>query len=125
MDGAVVTGELHQISRVIGNLEAGVDGLRRTFEQHAHDDDRRHEENVTTLRSIARQVGELNECLTPLAKTVKEMEPVLTAIQTSRLKLAGAFGLLAVLATGFVWVLSKTISSIVPWLLSFVMTGKA
>ena len=37
-----MAGKLDEISRVIGQQEANLAGLNRTFDQHVIDDDRRH-----------------------------------------------------------------------------------
>jgi hypothetical protein len=82
--------KLSEISRVIGGLEKAVGGLEKTMTQHCIDDDRRHEENITALRTMS-------AILTPLAQTVADMKPIVQSYQASRLKMIGALGLAATL----------------------------
>lgn len=60
-----MSGELNEISRVIGGLEEGVRNLSRTFTQHCDDDDRRHTENLAALDKLNENISKLNRRLTP------------------------------------------------------------
>jgi hypothetical protein len=92
-----MAGKLDEISRVIGQQEANVAALTKTFDQHCTDDDRRHEENLTTLRAISSELKTLNEAVTPLARTVAVMKPIVDSYQITRWKMAGAFAVVSMI----------------------------
>lgn len=112
-----MTNQLDQVSLSIGELKQGQIELNRTFERHCVEDSDRHRKNLQALRENNKAIGELAEVLKPLAKTVAAMQPIVESMQTSRIKFAGAMGVVFVLM-GFVgWLIDKAISGGIEWFL--------
>ena len=108
-----MTGKLDEISAEIGALKAITATLTRLFERHCDDDDRRHDENLKTLREINESV----RALQPLAKTVALMEPIVRNYQISHLKLTGALGLAALILTTIGWLIEGLLGHAAGWLI--------
>lgn len=113
-------GKLDEISRVIGQQEANLAGLNRTFDQHCADDDRRHQENIDALRSINGHVAKLNETLAPLVKSVAFMRPIVEGYQVSRWKAAGALSLASAILVGLGWVVTSIAGEFVKWIVAHI-----
>lgn len=109
-------GRMDEISRSIGGLEEGVSGLRRTFDQHCQDDDKRHHENVSNLRELMEKMDELKEAVTPLVSTVAIMKPIVDGYQISRWKLAGVVSFVGILLTVFGWLISAGAAKMLHWI---------
>lgn len=90
-------GEVDQVSQQLGNLDGRFAGLQRSFDDHCAADDRRHSENIGTMREISASLTLLNQTMAPLVAAVAEMRPIVTELNASRLKQAGAIGLAVML----------------------------
>lgn len=84
-----MTGELHEISRVIGGLEQSSTRLTESFDKHCDDDERRHQENQAILRAIDARMATMNETIAPLIKTINAWKPIIESYQATRWKVAG------------------------------------
>ena len=107
--------QLDEISRAIGGLEANFKSLGRSFDHHCTDDDRRHSENIEALRECNKAITELTTALRPIADTVAAMKPIVESYATSRLKFAGAMGVVLVLLGTVTWFAEQVISNGIKW----------
>jgi hypothetical protein len=89
-----MAGKLDEISASIGELRATTVSLGKLLDRHCDDDERRHLENLGTLR-------EIKETLQPLA--------------ISHWKRAGAIGLALASLGGVAWLLEQAIGVAVAW----------
>lgn len=110
-----MSNQLDQVSEAIGALRASMRAVGDSLDRHCDDDDRRHRENIEALRENNRAIAELSGVLTPLAKTVAGMQPIVASYQTSRLKLTGALGLALVLLGGVTWLAEQVIINGIKW----------
>lgn len=117
-ESPLVTGKLDEISEKIGAQGAQLVGLNKSFDRHCDDDDRRHEENIAQLRSIAKELATIAEAVKPVIATVAAMKPIVDGYQVSRWKLAGAISLAGFILAGIGWVLSLAIARGIDWLFS-------
>lgn len=90
-----MAGKLDEISASIGALQATTAALEKLLDRHCADDERRHVENVSTLR-------EIKETLKPLA--------------ISHWKRAGAIGLGLTLVGVIAWLLEQAIGVAAAWM---------
>jgi hypothetical protein len=100
---------IDEISRSIGGLEANYKTLQRTFDQHCQSNEAQH-------REICQKVDHITEVLAPLSEAVKVMKPIVDSYQTTRLKFAGALGIVLLLL-GFVgWFTGQVIIGAIKWM---------
>lgn len=118
MGSKTVTGKLDEISRVIGQQEANVAGLKESFDRHCSDDDRRHSENKQVLQEIASELRNLNDCVKPLAQTVGIMKPIVDGYQVTRWKAIGFIAAASVFLGFLGWALSLIVGKALAWALS-------
>jgi hypothetical protein len=120
-----MTGDIHEISRALGDLEASVRGLKETqargnelFDQHCKDDDERHQENMVEMRGIRSEITALRQVIEPLASSVAAMRPVVEGYEATRLRIATlasvGFGILVVVG----WIFESGVKWLVALLLS-------
>lgn len=110
-----MTNQLDQVSLSIGELKEGQSSLNRTFEKHCVEDTDRHRENIKALRDNNKAIAELVEVVRPLAKTVEAMQPIVESMQTSRVKFAGAMGVVFVLLGFVAWLAEQIIATGIKW----------
>jgi hypothetical protein len=127
-------GRLHGVSEAIGQLRAGVAGVRDTLDRHCIDDDRRHKENLDELHHIRevnalrhheniaalgemrRSIDKLTDGLVkPLAETVKAIQPVVTRLDRWSLKIGTAIALAASLLAVLGWVIEQGVANLLHW----------
>lgn len=109
-------GVKNNISFVLGQLDASVEDLGRSFEKHCADDDRRHDENLGTLRQLNATLGELRDIVRPLAEAVEKMRPIVDSVQISRWKIAGGVTVASFFLAGLGWLLSFVSAKAFAWL---------
>lgn len=108
-----MTGQLDELSRVIGQQEANLANLNKTFGQHCLDDDRRHGENITTMREMQTTLGDLMTQVKSIAERVSVMSPIVEGVQISKWKLNGAIALASALLTGVGYLLLTGIEAVI------------
>lgn len=106
---------LDEISRVIGNIEAEVRGLSALVAEVRHSSAEQHRENRDRLECIGMRVEKIEADMTPLAKTVATMEPIVAGYSVARWKIAGAFALGTGMVTVLGWVISLFAGKIIAW----------
>lgn len=93
-------GEVDEISRIIGQQEATLAGLKESFDRHCDDDDRRHLENLGELKCMNMQLAENNATLKSLCEAFAIMKPVVDGYQITRWKIVGALSLASIILAG-------------------------
>jgi hypothetical protein len=113
-----MTGQLDEVSRLLGAQGATLEGLKEVFDRHCDDDDRRHSENIEAIHSIGDKLEVLHRDLQPLAESVKVMRPVVDAYQATRARIAAwaSIGLGIIVVLG--WAFDAAIRWAVTWALS-------
>ena len=109
-------GKLDEISVAIGGLQSDTANLGETFQQHCLDDDRRHAENITTLRGIQDEMRKLNDVLRPIADKVAVMGPIVDGFQISRLKIAGGLSVVVFILMGLGWLVASIAGEVIKWI---------
>jgi hypothetical protein len=107
--------KLDEISRVIGNIEAEVQGLSASVADVRYTSAEQHREKRERLETISSRVEKIEADMKPLAKT---MEPIVAGYAITRWKIAGAFALGTSIITALGWMVSLFAGKIVVWLLS-------
>jgi len=120
-----MTGDIHEISRALGDLEASVRGLKEAqargnelFDQHCKDDDERHQENIAEMRGIRNEITALRQVIEPLAASVAVMRPIVDGYQVTRLRIA----MLASIGFGILVVVGWIFEAGVKWLVALVLS---
>lgn len=105
-----MTGQLDQLSRVIGGLEASTDNLSKLLNQHCIDDDRRHDENIKALRSIEASLAELARKAVPILPA----SPPDGSGYTKRIIFAAASAA-ALILSAIVFLITKSAEWLIAW----------
>ena len=108
-------GKLDEISVAIGGLQSDTANLSETFQQHCRDDDRRHDENISTLRGIQDEMRKLHDVLKPVAERVATMSPIVDGFQISRLKIAGGLSVVVFILMGVGWLVASIAGEVIKW----------
>lgn len=116
-----MTGELHEVSRAIGSLEEGIKGLKdaqargnELFDQHCIDDDRRHAENLATMRAIQQELAGLRRDLKSAPAPAQMVDP--HQMTKPRLAAYAAIGFGTIVVAGWIveagikWGVDKVLS---------------
>ena len=101
-----MAGQLDQISRVIGSIEATVEELKRNRDEDRREANHRHADNLKRFDRIERKID------------VNGGVPSLTGPQRAALA-SIAFALMAVI----VWLLDRLLGSAFTWLISHIKFG--
>jgi hypothetical protein len=106
-------GDLHEISRVIGNMEAELRGLNR----HAEEDRRvaysRHKENSMKLEKIEGRVGSIETQIGPLTTAVDAMKPIVDGYVATRWKIIGGLAVLASILSLIGWAIATAAGKLI------------
>jgi ferric-dicitrate binding protein FerR (iron transport regulator) len=110
-----MTGELDTFSRILGQQEATLAGLKDLFDRHCDDDDRRHNENINAqcrhgeeLVRIRTAIEQLTKALAGQAKDIDGLR--LTPHMSGRRTAA-----IGALAMGVVTLFVYFVETIVQW----------
>jgi len=97
-----MAGKLDEISRAIGSLETSVRELKRRMDENCKLQGRRHADNSTALRELAKKLDQH-------AAAVALIRPTVAAFELTRSKLAtwASIGIAAVVILG--WVLEALV----------------
>ncbi len=113
-----MAGKLDDISRLLGNLETKVDGIKERSEEDRAISDRRHAENQRAIAAAAATAEELRTIVEPLSETVQAMQPTVRALAVSRSKLASLAGLGLLILSAIGWLGDALIKALFTWTLS-------
>ncbi|MBV9984487.1 hypothetical protein [Bradyrhizobium sp.] len=93
---------IHKMSYELGQNAKELENLKDAFKDHEQQDDRRHTENVSLLKSINDEIKELREALAPVASFHKR-----------RLALIASLGMM--LLAGVSWALGEVAKWAIGW----------
>lgn len=98
-----------QIAGAVAKQEANLENLGNNFDKHCADDEKRHAENLATLREIRDNLATLASIVTPLASAVGTMKPIVDGYQVTKMKFAGALLVGGFLVTAIGWIVSSIV----------------
>lgn len=117
MPGGVdpMPGRFDEISYKLGQAASGLTDLRKAFETHCADDDRRHSENLAALRANTAAIDRLARAMEPIAASVAFMRPIVDSYQVTRIRLA-AYAAVAMCVLGLVgWAVQMAVNFAIAW----------